>query len=226
MSGWKFWKHEPKQAHLPGYSEFFAQAWPKNTPIEDIRFAVLDTETTGLNAQKDRILSIAAVAVQHGSICITDRFEAYIQQADSTPNASVAIHEITPTDSEGKGEPENLALHNFALWLRNAVVVGHHVQFDFDILSHALYHHHGLKLSNKTLDTALLAIRLMEPAHERAHINPSQYSLKSLAHTLQIESMSRHTAAGDALTTALVLIHLLHLAKKRGIRTVRDLVGG
>ena len=50
------------------YRKCFDATWSDDTPIDRVRFVVLDTETTGLNPRTDRIITIGAVAVQNGEI--------------------------------------------------------------------------------------------------------------------------------------------------------------
>jgi DNA polymerase-3 subunit epsilon len=129
---------------------------------------------------------------------------------------------ITPATAETGYAPEE-AIEKFAIWLQDAVLVGHHIAFDSAILSHTLHRHKGCSLQNKSIDTALLAIRLLEPPHNREHLQPSDYSLSKLAGKLKIPVFEQHTAAGDALTTALVFLKLFTMAKARGIHTLGDL---
>lgn len=219
---WRSWLGiGPKDPAFSGYSEAFDRPWPSSTPLNAVRFAVLDTETTGLNPAKDHILSIAAIAVSGEAMHMQDSFHALLQHTQVTQ--SVAIHMITPASAEAGGLPAKV-IKDFALWVQHAVLVGHHIAFDASVLSHTLRRYKGCSLQNKMVDTALLAIRLLEPPHAREQLQPADYSLDKLADRLQIPIFERHTAEGDTLTTALVFLKLLHLAQVRGIRTLGELL--
>ena len=59
-------------AAVERYRQSFAATWSDDTPIERVRFVVLDSETTGLNPRTDRIITIGAVAVSGGEILLED----------------------------------------------------------------------------------------------------------------------------------------------------------
>ena len=48
---------------LERYDAAFTATWDDQTPIDQVRFVVLDSETTGLDSRTDRIITIGAVAV-------------------------------------------------------------------------------------------------------------------------------------------------------------------
>jgi DNA polymerase-3 subunit epsilon len=201
-----FWRRVfqfKKEAELPGYSECFdLYNAVSSRPISEVRFVSLDTETTGLNPAKDQILSIAAVSILDGKARVEDSFYRLITHEQVS--ASIGIHHITPADSKSNGVCISNAIKDFAVWVKDSVLVGHHVAFDKSILSHALYTSYGLHLKNQTVDTALLAIRLFEAREARDQIKISDYTLEKLA--------------------AAVFLALLRSAEKRGIRKSFDLI--
>ena len=80
-------------AFLGRYHACFETTWPDDAPIDRVRFVVLDSETTGLNPATDRIITIGAVAVLDGEICLDDAFAALIKIAKNTSAVTVQ-----PTD--------------------------------------------------------------------------------------------------------------------------------
>ncbi len=196
----------------------------KRTPLEELRFVVFDTETTGLDVRKDRILSIGAVCVQHNQIDLSKGFECFVRQARVGTAESVTIHGILNHSVEA-GIKEPTALEQFISYIGDAILVGQHVGFDVAILEAALQRYYpGLKLKNQTLDTAALAIRLEKQRNPYLVVNPTEYSLDALCSRLNISLSDRHTAAGDAYITAVLLVKLLSRLKARGVRTYWELM--
>ena len=213
----------------PDYPEFwrdyllsFDEASKKKTPIEKVCFVVLDKETTGLDIKKDRILSIGAVKVQNWQIDLSQRLDCYVQQSYSPVRETVAVHGILP-GANGNGVDEIEAVKHFVEYCHNSVLVGHHVAFDITMINQVLKGMIGQKLANKRLDTATLASRVSE---KKAYEQPGTFGLDTLCKLYNVPMSDRHTAAGDAFITAMLLMKLLARLKKRGVRTLGGLLNG
>ena len=102
------------------------------------------------------------------------------------------------------------AFHAFAA---DTVLVGHNVAFDmrFLQLKEAAT---GVRFDQPVLDTLLLA--------SVAQPNETSHALEAIAARLGIAVSARHSAAGDALTTAQVFLKLLPLLRQRGIVTLGE----
>ena len=223
MDWWPFSKN--KKNYSPDYSrylEYFHSKRPKRTPIEQVRFVVLDTETTGLDVKKSKLLSIAALEVKNFEIDISKRLEYFIQQANYQPNESVTIHGILSQQSQ-EGISEKSAIGTLLDFLQDSIIVGHHIGFDKAMLDMAAQHHHGGKLRNKTLDTARLARRIHNP-FDAPMSKQQQLSLDALCRQYHIPLGERHTAAADTYITALLFLKLLARLKKRGVKTIGELM--
>jgi DNA polymerase-3 subunit epsilon len=179
-----------------------AAAGPDRVAADLVRFVVLDTETTGLDPRRDRIVTIGAVGVQGGEILLEDRFEALLRVAHNT--SAVTVHGVTRDDSR-HGLDEALALRLFLEYLKDGVIVGHHIQHDVQTLNAGYERHFGSQIENLCLDTMDLALHLE----------------KDGAFAGQDD---RHTAAGDAFLTAQVFQRLLRLAARCGRTTLDRLV--
>jgi DNA polymerase-3 subunit epsilon len=199
-----------------------ASARPRDpaVPLEALRFVALDTETTGLDPRRDRLVSIGAVAVQAGEIRLDDVFEALLQVAYNT--SAVTVHGVTRDESRhGLDEPE--ALERLLVYLADGVVVGHHIRHDVAVLDAACERHFGVRLANAVVDTLDLALHL-----ERAGAFPGRepladFGLDALCGRFEVAPHDRHTAAGDAFLTARVFQRLYRLCPAYGRETLRRL---
>lgn len=203
------------------YLEANQRRTAKETAISDLRFVVLDTETTGFDKRKT-ILSIGAVAISKGQIILPDSFEAIIKQSTNANAEAISIHGIMPAMSLD-GLPAAEALEGFVRYLSDAIVVAHNAQYDVSMINGMIGRVFSGKLKNKVLDTADLAIRVERYGEDPSTIKRADFALDRLCERYAIELHDRHTAAGDAFITARLLLTLLAKARKRGIRTYGDL---
>jgi len=195
------------------YRKCFEATWSDDTQVDDVRFVVLDCETTGLNPNADQIITIGAVAVQNDAILLGDSFEALLKIARNT-NA-VTVHGVTRDDSRsGMEEPQALEL--FLDYLRDGVIVGHHIGHDIASLDAAYHRHWGFHLSNRCLDTKYLALHLHKAGAFSGRLQPRSFTLDALCEAFGVIPHDRHTAAGDAFLTAQIFLRLRRLAAKHG----------
>ena len=167
-----------------------------------MRYVVLDTETTGLDPRRDRIITIGAVAVEDGEIRLDDAFEAMLKIDYN--RSSVTVHGIT-RDEAADGMDEREAMEQFLAYLGDSVIVGHHIGHDIEALNCASERHFGHRMPNRSIDTMDLALKL--------GVETDGFELDSLCARFGIVPHDRHTAGGDAFLTALIFLRLLRLAK-------------
>ncbi len=195
------------------YLDSFTQTWAPEAAADQVRFVVLDSETTGLDPRRDKLISIGAVAVRAGEIRLDDSFECLLRVAYN--NASVTVHGIT-RDEARDGFEEREALELFLPYLRDGVIVGHHIGHDIEALSCATERYWGYRLRNLSLDTMDLTLHLNDDGAFAGREMAQGFSLDGLCDMFGILPHDRHTAGGDALITAHVFLRLLKAAKRVG----------
>jgi DNA polymerase-3 subunit epsilon len=187
-----------------------------HTPLSDIVFTVVDCETTGLHVDAgDRLVAIGAVRVDGGVVRADDTFDALINPGRRIPELSTSFHGITDemvADAEG---PEQVVCQ-FATYAADSALVAHHASFDFGFLR-PVADSAGVALEPLTIDTMLLSA-VLEPDPEARH------GLDYVCERYGVEVFGRHTALGDALATAEVLVRMIPLLEQRGVVTLGDAV--
>ncbi len=172
----------------------------ENESSKPRRYVVFDCETTGLDYRSDVILSIGGVVVTENTIAVNDAIELYLKQ-EHYKKDTAAIHGILKNGKEEK-IVEAEAIIQFLDYIKDAVLVGHHVQFDIEVINQALKRLHLGKLKNNSMDTDAMYQKfkgLQEDQHS---------SLDELCTILKVEKSDRHTASGDAYITALIFLKL------------------
>ena len=189
-----------------------AQAW-HGVPLRDIRFAVVDVETTGMRARHgDRITEIAVVHVDSDRIQVA--FESLVNPGRPIPPRIVSLTGITDGLVSEAPPFEQIADPVLAA-LAGRVFVAHNARFDWRFVEAELERARGGILRPPRLCTVRLT-RALVPELERRNLD-------SVIHFFGIETDRRHRAAGDAVATAQVLRRLLQRAETSGIVTWQEL---
>jgi DNA polymerase-3 subunit epsilon len=212
---------DPALQFLRKYQSHFEHTWKEDAPPDHVRFVVLDSETTGADARTAKLITIGAVAVTRCQIELADAFEETIWTGYNSP--SVTVHGVT-RDETRDGLRESEALEAFLRYLRDGVIVGHHIGHDITTINRATERHFGMTLQNRSLDTMDLTLHLKD---DGAFVNSPEFedfSLDALCDLFGIEPHDRHTAGGDAFITAQIFLRLLRMAAKVGRGSLARLV--
>jgi DNA polymerase-3 subunit epsilon len=181
--------------------------------LDEIAFAVVDVETTGMRAgASDRITEIAVVVVHGGRREVV--FESLVNPGRPIPPAICAITNITNDmvrDAPSFAEVADQVLAALA----GRVFVAHNARFDWGFIHAEVRRARDLALDGPRLCTVRLARRLVKGVRS--------CGLDNLTQHFGFANPARHRAAGDALVTADLLQRLLRLAHEEGARTLQDL---
>ncbi|MEY2962810.1 MAG: hypothetical protein RL754_71 [Bacteroidota bacterium] len=190
--------------------------WRKRRFVPELNLAetsivAIDTETTGFDTTNDRIVSIGVVRIQHGRILLNSAEERYIR-LDGTLGSSPTIHGIT-RDNLDQALTESEAM----LWLLDYIgsdtLLAHYAKFDRNMLE-ALARRTSINIPQSIwLDTMDVEVAL----HPQKHGVADLLKLDTLLQEYDIEAVRRHTALGDAFSTALLFQKQLARCQRVGI---------
>lgn len=163
------------------------------------RFVVLSTETSGLRLSKDVILSMGAFSIVNDSILIADSFETVIAQYKFFHDNGISNEFTVETKMKKMVEPDGInALIDF---IGNSVLVGHHIDFDVEMINVALEKLGCGRLKNEALDIDVMHRKLKD-------INNKQFSLEELCDIYKIPKSDRNSSSEDAYKIALLFLKL------------------
>lgn len=168
------------------------------------RWVMLDVESSGLDAKRDRLIAIAAVGVKlqagRPHIDLADSFEVVLRQPELNPDKqNILLHGIGVGAQRAGMEP-TAALQAFTQWLGAAPLIAFHAAFDETLIKRAMRSALGSGLANRWVDLQPVAWALLPEL--KAH------SLDPYLDHFGINCLQRHQAAADALASAELLLKL------------------
>lgn len=179
------------------YSDFYKNYVSKFDKKSN-RFVVLSIETSGLNKDTDQILSIGAIAVLDNKIVVDDSFEiSFIE------NVKINHENSNEVEYEKKLSESVIpnAIQLFLEYIENAILVGHRIAFDVDILNEYLDQLKCGRLKNEALDVEVMYKKLED-------ITDKQFSLDDLLKNFKVKKSERYSASEDAFSIALLFLKL------------------
>jgi DNA polymerase-3 subunit epsilon len=182
-------------------------------PLAELDVVVLDTETTGLSPRAgDRVVSLAAVRVRQGRVRRVEIFERLVRPGRAIPASATRIHGITDAMVARAPGPEDV-LPAFLDFAGGCVLAAYDAWFDLAFLEPDLARLGLAPLAahHPVLDPRLLAALVHGPALS---------DLDTLARRLGVTIARRHSALGDALGAAEILVRIFPALRERGVETL------
>lgn len=173
-------------------------------------YTVVDIETTGGRASRDKITEIAIVLYDGQQII--DTYETLINPECYIPYGITQLTGITQEMVNDAPKFYEVA-RNIVEMTEGAIFVAHNVRFDYSFLR-AEFAQLGFTFSRKQLCTVRLS--------RQAYPHLSSHSLDSMIRFLDIEINNRHRAMGDALATTELLGTILR--QEESDKSVHQLV--
>ena len=161
---------------------------PRKKEIE----IVLDTETTGLDYTRERIIEFAAVRLENGKI--KDEFQTLINPQQHIRKSSMAVHGITQ-EMVADAPTEEEILPKILEFIGDYPIVAHNAIFDYSFLNEAKLRVLGSKLENPHIDSQVM-FKEIAPELE-------SHGLEALTKRFNVELNNHHRAMADTIGLAL-----------------------
>ncbi|TYQ13037.1 UNVERIFIED_CONTAM: DNA polymerase-3 subunit alpha (Gram-positive type) [Acetivibrio alkalicellulosi] len=179
--------------------------------LVDSDFVAFDIETTGLNADKDKITEIGAVKIRNGKVI--DTFSTFVNPEIPIPSHITKLTGIT-NEMVQRAPVINEVLSEFLDFIKGAVLVAHNASFDMGFIR-VNCGKIGKNHCYTVLDTLELS-RQMFPQLKK-------HKLNLVANHLGVKLENHHRALDDAMACGEILIKCIEILKEKNVTTIDDI---
>lgn len=165
---------------------------------------VLDTETTGLDYTKEKMVEFAAVRLENGKI--KDKFQTLINPQQHIRKSSIAIHGITPEMVEDAPTEEEI-MPKILEFMGDYPMVAHNAIFDYSFINEASKRVTGKEITNERIDS--------QQMFKEIYPELDAHGLNALTEKFKVELKDHHRAMGDTMGLALAYPKLKKLYLQR-----------
>lgn len=181
------------------YPEFW-KTYLQNNEDKSARYITLSIKTTGLNTQKDVILTIGCMAVENNEVVIKDAFEVillqYIYNHDHGFSNEFIIESKMPKSTEAEG------IQRLIEYISNAVIIGHRVDLDLEMINKALERLECGRLKNEALDLEIMFKKWKEVSDDK------KFSVSEIAQALKLPENNQDSSIEEAYIMSLCFLKL------------------
>ncbi|WP_258240023.1 MULTISPECIES: 3'-5' exonuclease [Pseudidiomarina] len=159
------------------------------------RYIALDLETSGLDPKTDQVLAMGWVTIRPPVIDYRSA-HYFVTQVNPELKQSPVVHGMVQRDFEAAEAPQ-MALAQLARELQGAVLICHHVQFDWQFLQRFAKQYQVKLQPLAKFDTLTFeAQRLHQQQH---HIARGSLTLKACRQRFHLPDYAAHHAFSDAV---------------------------
>lgn len=217
----RYWRWQRARRRVGGY-------WPSPAlPVELAPLLAIDLEMTGLDPDRDEIISIGWVPIDAGAINLGGAQDHRLARSErETVGNSATIHGLRDCDLADAKAPD-VALRALLAALAGRVAVFHHAPLDLAFLQRALSSRLRTAWPAPTIDTLAWHRRRLRMSGTQ-HGNGNASTLEAACRRHGLVARSQHDALADALSCAELALALARLGHARLLevaqppRPVRD----
>jgi DNA polymerase-3 subunit alpha (Gram-positive type) len=189
---------------------------PRNTLINNVTFVVFDTETTGLNPKKDRLVELGAVKFKNGKVIAEKSW--LINPQRSIPFWATEVHGITM--EMVKDQPTFKEVYpEFEQFIQGAVLFAHNARFDISFMREELLRNNLTLPPNLTIDSLQL--------FRKWYPEMKSHRLSEVAERAQVTGGQYHRAEADSLYVFLIFDKMMqHRPANIKLRDIYSEAGG
>ncbi|WP_457596045.1 3'-5' exonuclease [Hydrogenimonas sp.] len=181
--------------------ERFAFLFDEPPPGE---YVSLDTETTGLDTQRDDIVAIGAVRVVKNRILLAEALQERVKPTRPLSAESVKVHHIRACDLE-EATPLDEAMERLLRFIGPRPLVGYYLEFDVALINRWAKARLGITLPNRLIEVSALYYDKKIGTIPQGHVD---LRFDSMMSDLDIPRLGQHDALNDAVMTAMMFLKL------------------
>jgi DNA polymerase-3 subunit epsilon len=186
----------------------------RSRPWREVEFASLDFETTGLDRERDAVVSFGVVPVRAGRVVVGEAVHRLVLPEVPSSAESMRIHGILPKDL-ANAQPFSVAGQTLRLELAGRFILAWFAGVEIGFLGR-LYGGRRRSWVRRTIDVRQMAIEL-------EHLDQDvRQSLSSAAERYGVPVANPHEALDDAMVTAQLFLVLADRLGERGFGTARS----
>ena len=180
------------------------QPYPEISDLaKDLDFIVLDLETTGLDSQKDLILSMGWVDIANGRIDLASSKHLYLDNDSQITPETAVINHITP-QMLSEGVSIHDAMITFFEAAKGKIIVAHACVIEENFINQYLLKSYGLRqLPLLWLDTLCIEKKMANAVCKDEEID---LTLAGTRKRYGLPEYNSHNALADAVSTAELLL--------------------
>ena len=177
----------------------------------NMRYVIVDVESSGLNMKKDCLISIGALSLSGGQIDFKDAFQVILRQEQVSTHENILIHGIGGGAQKEGTDPAE-ALIAFLEYAGQSPLIAYHAFFDQSMINKAMKKFLGEVPELPWIDLAWV---LPDLFHFKTD---GRVQLDDWLQYFDIENILRHNAVSDAYATA----KLMQICTTHGTRKGAD----
>lgn len=190
--------------------QLIAKPYPEpEAKLSNLEFLVFDLETTGLNPEEDRILSIGHLVIQDFRVDIQSSSHTYVKSNTDIKAESAVINHIVP-EMLTEGVTLDEAMNNLFCAMKGKILIAHGTMVEKNFIDQYLQKRYGIEpLPLIWIDTLAMEKSLMRNKEDN---NTGDYQLSAVRERHNLPPYLAHNALADSIATGelfLVLVKII-----------------